>query len=201
MSVLINFKICDNSKDCNGIKVCPAGAFYWQDVNKSIAVDNEKCISCGNCEKSCQVGAIRVTRSKNEWERIKKEIEEDPRTVADLFVDRYGADSIDPAFAATEEKFQIQILEATKVAVVELYNAESIRCLLKSIPLGDLFKDWNILYRKIKINTSALTDRYGVNILPSLLFFKDTILIGKIEGYFSQEDRETLQKKIDNILS
>ncbi len=34
MSVLINFKICDNSPDCNGIRDCPTKAFYWDKENK-----------------------------------------------------------------------------------------------------------------------------------------------------------------------
>ncbi|MBU0897971.1 MAG: 4Fe-4S dicluster domain-containing protein [Patescibacteria group bacterium] len=62
MSVLINFKICDNSKDCNGIKVCPVGAIFWDEKRKTVAVNNKKCISCGMCEKSCLIGAIRVAK-------------------------------------------------------------------------------------------------------------------------------------------
>lgn len=30
MPVLINFKICDNAKDCSGIAVCPTGALSWE---------------------------------------------------------------------------------------------------------------------------------------------------------------------------
>lgn len=66
MAVLINFKICDNSKDCGGIEVCQTGAFHWDEKNKKINVDDKKCISCGKCEEACPVGAIRVAEpSKN----------------------------------------------------------------------------------------------------------------------------------------
>lgn len=73
MSVLINFKICDNSKDCNGIAVCPIKAFYWDEKKKTIAVDETKCISCGKCEESCPVDAIRVARNEKE---LKKRVDE-----------------------------------------------------------------------------------------------------------------------------
>jgi len=61
-AVLINFKICDNFKDCSGIAVCPTKAFYWDRKKRTIAVDNEKCKSCGLCEESCPVDAIVETR-------------------------------------------------------------------------------------------------------------------------------------------
>ena len=125
MPVLINFKICDNSKDCNGIKVCPIGAFYWDEKNKTIAVDNSKCTNCGKCEDACPVDAIRVARNEEEYEKIKKEIEEDPRKVSDLFVDRYGAQPIHPAFLIPQSKFDVQILRSTKPAVVELFKNET----------------------------------------------------------------------------
>ena len=51
MSVLVNFKICDNAKECGGVEVCPVGAFSWNDEEETIVLDNEKCISCGLCEK------------------------------------------------------------------------------------------------------------------------------------------------------
>ena len=38
MKALINFKICDNAKECSGISVCPTGAMSF---------DEEKCTNCG----------------------------------------------------------------------------------------------------------------------------------------------------------
>ena len=42
MAVLINFKICDNAKECGGIDVCPTGALSWNDVDSKIEIDNDK---------------------------------------------------------------------------------------------------------------------------------------------------------------
>ena len=33
MSVLINFKICDNAEECDGVRVCPINALYWDKKN------------------------------------------------------------------------------------------------------------------------------------------------------------------------
>ncbi|MGK3946424.1 4Fe-4S dicluster domain-containing protein, partial [Streptomyces caeruleatus] len=81
--VLINFKICDNAQECNGIAVCPTGALSWDKNKKSIKIDNEKCISCKKCEKSCMVNAIHVAKNEEEYEKIEEEIKHDSRKVSD----------------------------------------------------------------------------------------------------------------------
>ena len=201
MSVLINFKICDNSEDCSGIEVCPNKAFYWDKKNKTIAIDDSKCESCGTCEKSCPVGAIRVVKTEEEYRKIRKEIDEDPRKVSDLFIDRYGAEPIHPAFLVSQDKFDAQILKSTKLAAVELFNHNSIKCLLYSIPIKELFKDVEIKYRKIKAEDDTLLVKYKIKELPCLLFFKDGKLIGKMEGYYDNKKKKELNEKINKIIS
>lgn len=44
MSVLVNFKICDNAKECGGILTCPTGALSWDEEKETININNEKCI-------------------------------------------------------------------------------------------------------------------------------------------------------------
>jgi ferredoxin len=201
MPVLINFKICDNSIDCSGIEACAIKAFYWDEKKKTIAVDNSKCISCGICEKSCPVGAIRVAKNEKEYEKIKKEIAKDRRKISDLFVDRYGAQPIDSAFLIQQEKFEIQIIMSTKLAVVELFNNKSINCLLHSIPVREFFEDVDVKYRKIEAKDDSLMKKYGVKVLPSLLFFKNGKLIGKIEGYYDFTKEKEIKIRVDKIIS
>ncbi|EKE10658.1 MAG: hypothetical protein ACD_15C00217G0006 [uncultured bacterium] len=199
MSVLINFKICDNAKDCNGIAVCPTGALAWDAKKKSIKIDNEKCVSCRKCEKKCMVDAIHVARNEKEYEKIKKEIDEDPRKIGDLFVDRYGAEPIGLAFIGSEEKFQKEIIDYKKPAIVEFFDNDSVRCLLRSIPLRELIGKFNCRFRKVKIEKD-LAENYRIKELPALLFFEKGKLIGKIEGYYDNEKKDELAKRIKAII-
>jgi len=202
MPVLINFKICDNSQDCSGIGVCPTGAFYWDSKNQTIAINDRKCINCGRCESSCPVGAIRVAKDEKEYQKIKQEIEKDPRRILDLFVDRYGASPISLAFLISEDKFKIQILRAVQLAVVELFNHDSIQCLLYSIPIRELFEnfDVDIKYRKIEVVTDLFLKRYQVKKLPSLVFFEKGKMIGRVAGYYSASLKGELIRKIGRVL-
>lgn len=201
MAVLINLKICDNSKDCNGIDVCPTKAFYWDEKKKTIAVDNKKCINCGKCEESCPLGVIRVAKTEKEYKRIEKEIANDPRNITDLFTDRYGAQPIDSAFLVPPEKFDVQIIQTVKLAVVELFTHSSVRCLLNSIPVKELFKDTGIKYRKIEVKENdSLPQKYKVKNFPALLFFKNGKLIGRIERYYDNKEKEKLKEKIKKII-
>jgi NAD-dependent dihydropyrimidine dehydrogenase PreA subunit len=95
MPPIINFKICDNAPECGGIEVCPTKAIIWNESKKTLEVDDSKCINCVLCVKSCPVGAIKVATGKK-LELIKQEYEKDQRRTSDLFIERYGASSMDP---------------------------------------------------------------------------------------------------------
>ena len=160
MPVLINFKVCDNAEACNAINVCPTGAFHWNKEKKTLEIDKEKCIDCGLCatsEKSCQVGAIKFAKTKEEYEKIKKEIDDDPRTIADLMADRYGGQPINMPFYCTEEELS-EVLTTSKMCFIEVFNDDSIECLIKSIPIKDIMKKTinDSVYRKVEIKTDTL---------------------------------------------
>ena len=199
MSVLVNFKICDNAKECGGIEVCPTGALSWDEKNETIKIDNEKCISCGTCERNCPIGAISVTYNKEEYEKKKKEIEDDPRTTKDLFVDRYGAAPLSEFFMTTEEELDNKTGDG--ITLVECYEDNSIQCLIKSIPIKEITacmpKD--TLFYKVESNDN-IKDKYSIVELPTLLVFKNKKYLGKIDGYYSTEQQEEFIEKINGIL-
>ena len=198
MAVLINFKICDNSKECGGLAVCPTGALSWDEKNENILIDNDKCISCGLCQKECPIGAIKIAKTDEEFNKIKKEIDDDTRTTKDLFVDRYGAVAISSFFKIDINEIPEKIKKDC-LTIIEIYNPETAECLLKSIPIQDLTKNLpeNTLYYKVE---SENFNEYCVTELPSLLLFKNNNLLGHIDGYYDNDNIEEIQKQIDDIL-
>ena len=202
MSVLVNFKICDNDKACSGMSVCPNNVFSWDEENKTLVIDNSKCISCGLCEDACMVSAIRVAKNEEEYKAIKKEFDEDERTINDLLVERYGGKPIDPAMLGSEEEILIKLNEAKRPLMVELFNEDSIMCLLKSIPMKTIANifDENTRFRKVEIQTDKLLKKYDIRELPALLFFKDGEFIGKYEGYIEESNKEVLFDKIKRMI-
>jgi len=198
MPVLINFKICDNAPECGGIEACKTGALSWDNNTKTIKIDNDKCINCGLCEKSCPVSAIQVARNENEYRKKEKEIEDDPREIADLYLDRYGAQPILPVFLAEKEDFVIE-KKSNMLTAIELFSSDSIMCMLRSIPIKELFRGIEIKYRKIEADTE-LTKQLKISELPALIFFKDGQELGRVEGYFENNQLKTIKDKIDKIL-
>ncbi|MDD2516320.1 MAG: 4Fe-4S dicluster domain-containing protein [Candidatus Gracilibacteria bacterium] len=201
MPVLINFKICDNSKDCCGISTCPYKAISWNNKKEEIEIDNPKCKSCGRCVKSCPVGAIKLAKTQEEFKKIQKEIELDPRKLSDLFVDRYGGEPKNEFFMETQDNFAKGILEVkNKPVVIELFNGDSIKCLIKSIPIKEIFEGKDIIYKKIEVENDILLEKYEIQYLPCLLFFDKGQLIGKIEGYYGVDEKEIFMKKVNEIM-
>lgn len=199
MAVLINLKICDNDKACGGVAVCPTGAIYYDEEKETLAIDNEKCISCGMCEKECPIGAIKVAKDEREYEILKKQIEEDPRRTKDLFVDRYGATPLSEFFMLDSEDVANKV-NSKNIVLLEFYNDDSIQCLLKSIPIKELLKDFpdSTQFYKVEI-TEALTNEYQIKELPALVAFENGRMIGKIEGYIDEDNKEKLMNEIQAL--
>lgn len=201
MSVLINFKICDNARECGGLAVCPTGAISYDENKESLVIDNDKCISCGLCEKECSIGAINVAKSQEEYNKIKEMIDNDERTIEDLFVDRYGAAPLSEFFMIDSNDIEKKIIN-DKTVMIELYNDDSIQCLLKSIPIKELVKDFSesMLFYKAESNESV-EQKYKLEELPALLVFEKGKFLGKVEGYYDESQKENLIGQIKKIIN
>ncbi|MFA5763488.1 MAG: 4Fe-4S dicluster domain-containing protein [archaeon] len=199
MSVAINFKICDNSPDCLGIPACPTGAIYFDKEKKTLVIDNFKCINCKKCVVACEVNAIYFAKDLNELKVVQKEIDDDPRKQSDLLVDRYGAEPQAKEFFCSNEKFDIQILQSTKLTVVECFDEDSIHCLIQSIPIKELFEGKDFVYRKFAVEENSFKEKYLIKELPCLLFFNEGKFIGQIDGFYSIEEKQKLIDKLIKI--
>lgn len=197
MPAIINFKICDNAPECDGPIICPTKAILWNKSNKTLEIDESKCIDCGLCAKACPVGAIKVA-SGQDFEFIKQEFEKDTRKTSDLFIDRYGAQSTNKNSLISYAFFQ-SLIDKKDSMVFEIFDSTLTMCLIKSIPIRELFKK-NALYNRIDTNKDkTIINQYKIKELPCLLFFENSQLIGKIEGYFDTIQKEFLLEKIKKI--
>jgi len=197
MPAIINFKICDNASECDGLAVCPNKAISWNEIKKTLEIDESKCTSCSLCAKACPVGAIKVAIGQD-FEFIKQEFEKDTRKTSDLFVERFGAQSTDRSSLISEAYFQSLITKKDPM-VFELFNSNETMCLIKSIPVRDLFKK-GTLYNKVDTESNQdLINQYKIKGLPCLLFFENGKLKDKIEGFFDTTQKEALLNKIRKI--
>lgn len=195
MSVLINEKICDNAAECSGIEICPTGALFWDLDRRKIGVNNDLCISCHECTSACPVGAILVAANDEEFAQMRIDVENDTRTVEDLFVERYGAMPIDEELVLEDSDVDSVVNESSLV-FIEQFQDSSIQCLLHSIPAELLVNRYGCVYRKQQVSEEEEGTTY-----PQLLIYKDGALVGTIPGYFDDTQIETFAEQVDKIIT
>ena len=175
--------------------MCPVGAFTYNEKTKRIEIDNEKCISCGACEKTCPIGAIGVARTPEEFEELKQAVEEDPRNPEDLFVDRYGGDIINEDVMI--EFDQIDDIIAKEDCLIEIIDEDNIMCLLKSITYNEILANSNYKkYYRCLISESDDINKYNVVELPSLLACNNGKITKVIDGYYEENEKGDLFAKL-----
>ena len=189
MPAIINHKICDQASACGGISVCPVGAFTYNEETKRIEIDNNKCISCGACEKTCPIGAIGVAKTQEEFEELKQAIEEDPRNPDDLFVDRYGGDIISEDVMI--EFNQIDDIISKEDCLIEIIDEDNIMCLLKSIAYNDILANtnYNKYYRCLIAEGDDIT-KYNIEEMPSLLLCNKGKITNIVSGYYEESQKQ-----------
>jgi len=203
MPIIFNYKICDLASECGGIEACPKKAIFFNEKTQRPEVDNKECINCGTCVKACPVGAIMMGKSEKEMKKIKEIIRKNPMTQEELFIERYGAKTVDPSIVVDKDSFEKEVISSDKTVLVEFWNNSSVQCLLFSIPYKTLKPEQcGIIFRKIDTDENKeIAERYGVNVLPSIIIFKNGRKIGVIEGIYKTSQEKELKEKINKIIS
>lgn len=215
MAVGINFNICDNSPECSGISVCDFGAIYWDENQKNvrgeagtICIDNNKCVSCGKCvgEDGCPVGAIIFAESLEKLSKIIKDIQLDEGKIKALFVERYGAEPINDEICCSLEELTEIIKEKDEYILIEEFCDNSIQCLLSSIPVEDILREFrkilkieDIAYYKCDV-TDQKCDECDYPTLKLIRCNTGQTLL-KIDGYYDNRHKADLFQIISNKLS
>jgi NAD-dependent dihydropyrimidine dehydrogenase PreA subunit len=198
MTAIINFKICDNSPQCDGLAICPVKAITWNKNKKTLEIDESKCTNCGACAKSCSVGAIKVATGA-ELELIKEEYKNDKRSITALFVERYGSSSINPSSLISSAYLE-KVIDSNSNLIIELFSNDSAKCLVKSIPTRNLFGNKSPYFKIDTDQYPELIKKYEVKEIPCLLFFKNKKLIKKIEGYYGLDRLQELKSIVSSLI-
>ena len=195
MAVLINWKICDNSKACGGIAECPTGALYWNEAEGTIGINNYFCISCKKCvTDGCPVGAIIVTDSDDAYEKARLVIEKDFRDKAQLFVDRFGAAPISDEVLI--EKHDVASKTQSGIIFIERFTDSSIQCLLYSIIVDEVRYKTGLRFDYYKCEDKEIEETE----YPVLDIYKDGVLKGSVCGYYSDFKFEEFVGKIKELV-
>lgn len=206
MSVLVNLKICDNADVCSGVEVCPTGAIYWSEKNKTLEFNNSKCTCCGLCADACPAKAIAVASTEAEYKAIKQSFDDDPRTVKDLMVERYGASPVDESIMIPISEANSLIDNNTGLLAIEIVNDSDTACLIDSVPIAELFDDLEYTHVKVMTNDELynnFSQVHNVVDIPTFLLFSSKQIILKINGVVSnqdQQDRAEFIKKVKDAI-
>ena len=120
-----------------------------------------------------------------------------------MFVDRYGAAPIDDSLCVGINELQQMISENKGLLLIEEYADSSIQCLLSSIPVETIIHEIqtvtevsDIQFYCIDIGDIATEN----DLLPILKIYRRSKLIGKIEGYYSNDQLDEFKTVLHEIL-
>ncbi len=92
-------------------------------------------------------------------------------------------------------------VNGNSLVLIECYQESSIQCLLKSIPIKEITKEFpsDTLFYKVSFEEEK-ENEYDIQEFPALLIYKDGSLKGKVEGYFEIKDKEKFMNQVNEIM-
>lgn len=193
MPVILNLKRCDNVRECGAPASCPTQAFYWDENNNTLTTDISKCIDCGLCEKACPSGAVLVIPDEGEYNATLSLIENDPQTIEDLFVDRYGAMTVASTKEISVTELDGIINGCTNAIAIEVLDADNPSCLISAVPYSIIFNGKDIPLYKIMVSGDTLKDvkkYFKVDIDPALILCHMGKIVAKYQGAVKEGSKE-----------
>lgn len=193
MPVILNLKRCDNVKECSAPASCPTQAFYWDEDKRTLATDISKCIDCGLCEKACPSGAVLVVSDEGEYNATVSLIENDPQTIEDLFVDRYGAMTVANTKEPPITELDSIINDCTSTIAIEVLDADNPSCLISAVPYSIIFNGKDIPLYKIMVSGDTLKSvkkYFEVDSDPALILCRKGKIVAKYQGAVKEGSKE-----------
>ncbi len=206
MPALIDYRACDDSPYCSAARLCPSRAMKLTDGKW--VVDTKACGNCsGVCTNVCPAGAIRYAPTLAGLEKIRLEIENSAETADDIFEKRYGVRPGDPhelgdnLFHASCDGFGDDVLQSDLPVVVDFWAEWCAPCKLIAPIFKKLAAEYEGRIKFYKLDTEecgAIAARFGINSIPSLLFFRG----GKVVAHeIGAVPEARLRQSIDAVLA
>ncbi len=104
------------------------------------------------------------------------------------------------AMVGTDGNFEVEVLESDKLVVVDFWAPWCGPCRLVGPILEEIAVDNDSKLKVVKVNVDenpALTQRYGIRGIPTMMFFKGGEAVDMTVGA-AMKDR--IQEKIDALL-
>ena len=162
-------------------------------------------MNCGACAEACPVEAILFGVDEDDYWKKKEIVDNDTRTLEELNVERFGATPMEPnAVLNVSDIESVVNSAASSIVLIELFNGDSIDCLLHSIRVEEIMSwfDKHPDYHKAEVQEDDNISCFEVENLPAILVFKDTQYRGNVSGHYSDngEDKSILRRKLLKLL-
>ncbi len=108
-----------------------------------------------------------------------------------------GAEKAGPVAAVTDQNFDQEVLQADKLVLVDFWAVWCGPCKIIKPHLEALATEYTGQIKVVALDTDknpAISKKYGIQFLPTVLFFKNGEIVDKFVGVKSKEQIESMIK-------